>query len=256
MKTTKLLLRQAGELLLDAVFPPRCAGCRDWSKPLFCAACAPLVEPIAPPFCARCGIPYDPLAYGADICADCRDNRYHGPPAVELLRSVYTFSGPLREAVHRFKYQDKTALAEPLGELMHAFLLNQSSDKPPIPITGIAMLVPVPLHGWRRYRRGYNQSELLARSLGKLLSLPVEQPLRRTRHTAPQVKLSRKERQQNVRGAFTIDIAKLERSNTPRRPVLLIDDVCTTGATLNECAAVLKKAGVKQVYALTLARQL
>lgn len=144
-------------------------------------------------------------------------------------------------------------MAAPLAGLLHDFL-QSSTQTPCIPLDHIRIVVPVPLHPWRRYRRGYNQSELLARELGRLLDVPMMNALTRVRHTTPQVELRKKQRRDNVRGAFALheDVARCENKGS----VLLIDDVCTTGATLGECARVLKSAGFAPIYALTLARQL
>jgi ComF family protein len=247
-------------LALDAVFPPRCAGCGLWSEPVFCPACRASLRPIVAPLCVCCGYPFDPLARSAAVCAECHHNRYHLSPSFEALRSVYTFEGPLRQAVHRFKYQDKRALAAPLGALLRDFLVEQpapgSTRVPRLPHHRLALITSVPLHPWRRYRRGYNQSELLARELGKALRVPVGSVLRRIRHTVPQVELAAQQRAKNVRNAFAADVAALRASNPRNGPVLVLDDVCTTGSTLRECARVLKAAGAAEVYALTLARQL
>ncbi len=247
------VLSHAGTVLLDAVFPPRCAGCRAWNEALFCPPCSASLQPIQAPFCARCGIPFDPQLHTASECAACRSNRYHPAPPFETLRSVYAFEGALRHAVHRFKYQDKTALAAPLAGLLHEFL-QLSAQTPCIPLDDIRAVVPVPLHAWRRCRRGYNQSELLARELSLLLDVPMIDALTRVRYTTPQVELRKTQRRDNVRGAFALHEDVRRREN--KGGVLLIDDVCTTGATLGECARVLKSAGFAPVYALTLARQL
>jgi competence protein ComFC len=247
-------LSGAGTILLDAVFPPRCAGCRTWSEELFCEPCQASLHPIEAPFCERCGIPFDTQLYTAAECAACRANRYHAAPPFEALRSVFAFEGALRHAVHRFKYEDKTALATPLAGLLRGFLLQSSTEKRNIPVEDICAVVPVPLHAWRRYRRGYNQSELLARELGRLLHVPTINALTRVRHTTPQVELRKKQRRDNVRHAFAMH--EEARHYCSKGAVLLIDDVCTTGATLGECARVLKEAGLPRVYALTLARQL
>jgi ComF family protein len=242
----------AGTVLLDAVFPPRCAGCRVWSEDVFCRSCRASLRLIEAPFCRRCGIPFDVQLHTDLECAACRANRYHAAPPFEALRSVFAFEGALRNAVHRFKYEDKTALAAPLSALLHEFLLQSSTQD--IPAESIRAVVPVPLHAWRRYQRGYNQSELLACELGRLLDVPTINALTRVRHTAPQVELRKKQRRDNVCGAFALQ--EIGRRYTNKGAVLLIDDVCTTGATLSECARVLKVSGFAPVHALTLARQL
>lgn len=242
----------ASQLLLDAIFPPRCAGaqngCEIWSRDLFCQACARTLQPIAPPFCTICGAPFDPGSQAADICHKCRANRYHAAPPFAAARSLYVFEGAIRQAVHRLKYEGKTALSAPLAALMNDFL-RQSSTRL-VDVEALAHIVAVPLHRRRQRTRGYNQSELLAEQLGRLTDVASTPILIRTRPTTPQVELSISERATNVQGAFALK----PRANIGGATILLIDDVYTTGATLRECARVLKDGGAKQVYALTLAR--
>lgn len=248
------IIHTATQVALDAVFPPRCAGCGIWNKELFCLNCRASLHRIVPPFCAICGEPSDPLAKAARECARCRDNRYHAAPPFVASRSVYRFTGPVREAIHRFKYEDKIALGMPLAAVLHDFLEHQPDGALKIPNEQLSLIVPVPLHPWRQYRRGYNQSALLARELSELRGLPHIEALRRIRHTTPQIELKAGERAANVKGAFAVDENALQAALPAGQAVLLIDDVHTTGATLSECASVLKKAGVAEVYALTLAR--
>lgn len=245
-------LARAGALVLDAVFPPRCAGCRDFGPALFCEQCAATLRPNTGAFCGRCGTPFDPLAHAAAECADCRANRYHGAPPFTALRSSFIFEGALRPAVHALKYRGKTALAPALASLLHDTLQQDKA----LAAQNFALLCPIPLHPWRRWRRGYNQSALLAAHLGALCGVPWCEALQRTRRTPPQVGLNEKQRLANVKGAFAVSSELLSKFNPSRSPVLLIDDVCTTGATIAECARVLRAAGIKDVYALTLARQL
>jgi len=249
-------------LLLDTIFPPRCAGCGTWSKNVFCPACKAALKAITKPFCAICGKPFDPLAHSAEVCTDCRAERRHPAPPFRALRSLYFFDGPIRKAIYRFKYHGKTAHAVPLATLLYDYLMRQDKNTLHIPVERLALIVPVPLHTWRLYRRGYNQSTLLAAELAKQLALTsgrarpdVAGVLRRIRHTPPQVGLKAKERAANVRGAFAVDEAALQQVNDVNGPVLLVDDVCTTQATIHECARVLIQAGIPEVYAITLARQ-
>lgn len=239
------------ELALDAVFPPRCTLCRRFGARLWCDACAQTFSPITSPMCLCCGTPFDSNTRSANLCADCRSNRYHGAPPFDALRSCARFEGALREAIHRFKYQGQSGRAAPLAELLFDYW--QADDK--LAAHEFALLCPVPLHPLRQWRRGYNQSALLAAKLSAQSGVPHAALLRRVRSTPPQIGLKEKERLANVKGAFAVDIKTLEKLNPSRGPVLLIDDVCTTGATLAECARVLKKAGVKEVCALTLGRQ-
>jgi len=161
---------------------------------------------------------------------------------IDGIRSAAYFEGVLREAIHRFKYRGGQALAQPLGQLM----VEHWSDYH-IPAE---VLIPVPLHPTRLAERGYNQAALLARELGANIGLPVEaSSLTRIRATALQVNLDVAARRENVRGAFRC----LDDRMAGRR-VVLIDDVCTTGATLSACALALREAGVGSVWAYTLAR--
>jgi ComF family protein len=148
----------------------------------------------------------------------------------------------VREAIHRLKYSNSQDLAAPLGEMMVSYWQDVH---PPADV-----IVPVPLHARRLRERGYNQAALLARELGKGVGLPVlEDVLVRVRNTSPQVDLNGEERKENVRGAFRCPDDQLA-----SKSVLLVDDVCTTGATLEACSLALKQRGVRAVWALTLAR--
>ena len=161
------------------------------------------------------------------------------------MRAFAFHSGPLREAIHQLKYNDLRALAIPLGNLMAAgwsVLAPENSD--------FEAIVPIPLHRTRQRQRGYNQSALLARELARHLQRPViEDSLVRIRATAPQVDLNAQARQENVRDAF-----RCVSRNLSGKRVLLIDDVCTTGATLEAASSALRAGGASSVWAYTLAR--
>jgi ComF family protein len=238
----------------DAVFPPRCAGCRAWNESLFCENCRAQLRRLRAPICARCGKEFDALAKVTpdSICADCRANRYHSAPQLDRRRAPLEYSGPVRQAVHAFKYRGCTALAAPLAEWLREYSRHDDAG---IPLNEISVIVPVPLHSLRRWRRGYNQSALLAREFGELTNIPVLEILRRVRHTQPQIALDAIHRADNVRGAFALDERRAQQEYSRFQSVLLIDDVATTGATLEECACVLKAGGVQTVYALTFARR-
>lgn len=233
------------------ILPPRCAGCNWFDESLFCATCRARVQRIVAPFCARCGQPFDPLVQvlATSLCADCRANRYHAAPILQRARSLWAMSGPVRHAVHRFKYQNRQHLAANLAREMATYLLAENAELP-------QLIVPVPLHPWRQWRRGYNQSALLAHALAELLQLPCVELLRRTRHTPSQTRLNQTQRQENVRDAFVI-AEKMRGKYLPDeiQHILLIDDVYTTGATLRECARRLHSDGFATIHALTLTRQ-
>jgi len=239
------------EIALSGLFPPRCAGCNCWNEDIFCATCREQLRYLTTPLCQVCGKPFDPLAKGAHLCAECRPNRYHKPPAFTALRSCYVFEGPVREAVHRYKYENRTVLAVALADVLAEFWQHGCGDSLETP--QLDVVTAVPLHWWRRYRRGYNQSELLANRLAEQLQVPAKVLLQRIRPTRPQIYLGHNQRAGNVKNAFVME---KRASSVKKKSVLLIDDVCTTGATLRECARVLKRAGAQSVYGLTLARQI
>jgi len=164
---------------------------------------------------------------------------------IDGIRSLFRFEGTVRQAIHHFKYRDIKALAAPLAQLMEGYLRAN-----PLPVQ---VLVPVPLHPRRLRQRGYNQSYLLARELSKLVSLPLAEGwLLRLRNTPPQAKTrSVEQRQSNVAEAFLC-----RGGGWQGKSLLLIDDVCTSGATLNACARALKEAGASSVWGLTVAREL
>ena len=218
---------------LDLLFPPRCACCKRFGSWL-CEACSDGFRRVDVPFCVRCG---DVLTSGS-LCSRCRTN----PPRIDAVRSVFHFEDGLREAVHQFKYDGLSVLAGPLGVLMAAYWWEH-------PLAA-DVIVPVPLHRKRVRDRGYNQSALLAKSVASEHAVPVDlDTLVRRRATVPQVGLSIERRAQNVARAFecTCDVLA-------GKDVLLIDDVCTTGSTLEACAAALFDAGARKVRGLTLSR--
>ncbi|MBN1135675.1 MAG: ComF family protein [Anaerolineae bacterium] len=160
------------------------------------------------------------------------------------LRACAFHSGPLRTAIHQFKYEGLRSLAAPLGQLMSQAWSELA------PVDGLDAIVPVPLHPTRQRERGYNQASLLAREFGPSLHCPViEDELFRVKATAPQINLSMEQRRANMRHAF-----ECARGSLAGKRVLLVDDVCTTGATLEAAAAALYQAGAASVWSFTLAR--
>ena len=206
--------------LLQLLFPPRCVACGQRGA-LLCNSCLALVKLRHPSTAAR----------------------YRDLRPLSGVRAAAEFSGPMRQAVHQFKYNGLRALAPTLGQL-----LWQNWSQQPYPVE---LIVPVPLHSSRLRQRGYNQSALLARELGRHSGLPVsDQVLARKAATPPQVGLNARERMLNVRGAFVA-----ERSLVRGLSVVVIDDVMTTGATLRACAEELLSAGAREVWGLTLAAE-
>ena len=190
-----------------------------------------------PPLCPRCGRPQP----SGILCPGC----VGWQAEIDGIRSPFRFDGVMRQAIYQLKYRNLRALVVPLAKLLHDYLSTN-------PVPGEA-LVPVPLHQKRLRERGYNQSSLLARELGKLINLPVvDNCLIRLRHAPPQARTSTvDERRSNVAGAFTCHDHGLQ-----DKQVLLIDDVSTSGATLDACARALKAAGAVSVWGLVLAREI
>lgn len=187
--------------------------------------------------CPHCG--YSPVQV---VCENCR--RHPLPAALHSLRSAAWFEGPLRRALHHLKYQRDIPLGDTLAEWLFALYRRE----------GLAadLIAPVPLSQQRLRERGYNQADLLARPLAEWAGVPyAPRALTRSRHTLSQVGLSAAERRQNVAGAFVAD-----RRQVAGRQVVIVDDVCTTGATLAACAEALQDAGAAGVWGLTLARAL
>ena len=230
-------LRALGNTAVDLLFPPRCAACRRLGTWL-CPECLAAIETIAPPVCFRCGLP---LPQSDRTCQKCSTEA----SSLDGIRAYAYHSGPLRQAIHELKYADLQALAGPLGRLM-----AEGWEALHPPEQDIDVIVPTPLHPRRERSRGYNQAALLARELGSHLRRPVvETTLARIKSTTPQVELNAQERKANVQDAFRCN----DHSLVGKR-VLLIDDVCTTGSTLEAAALALRRTNVSSVWAYTLAR--
>lgn len=232
--------------IFDFILPTSCSYCssaiKDSGIPRFCSSCWDDFSFISPPVCPRCGSPFaspEALSFSPDHeCGRCRTN----PPLFDQALSVGYFEGPLREAVHQFKYRPCRALGKPLGEWM-AKNVRLRSD--------MDAIIPVPLHSRRLKYRGFNQALLLASCVSAMHNVPLlYDELLRVKETRPQVELKGDERISNVKDAFGIKNKFLLKE----KKIVLVDDVFTSGATMNECARVLKDAGAVEVVTLTLAR--
>ncbi len=230
--------------LVDILSPPHCPLCDEVSleqtSGLVCFKCVEALshQLIKGSVCSLCGMPFTSSGDENHTCGLCIKR----PPAFIKARSLFAFELEVREAVHTLKYKWGTMLGPYLGGLMagSAVSLDIQAD----------FILPVPLHSKRIRSRGFNQSVVIARHMAKSLSTKVDvSSLVRTRATPSQVGLTRGERRKNVAGAFTLRDSEAFNG----RDVLLVDDVLTTGATVGECAAVLKKAGAR-VTVMTLAR--
>ena len=217
---------------------PRCTICGRVGS-LFCEDCISQIKFVENFSCAVCG----------RVAPEGFTHRFCSPKQnLDRLISFYEFSFPIREVIHNLKYRHQFRLAEVLADLMvtdlKALYLDLGFD---------TIIIPVPMYFERRFRRWFNQAELLAMELGKRLKLEVRRDLlKRVFDTPSQTRLSQSERKQNVEGVFWVPFWK--RHELKGRDVLLVDDVCTTGATLNSCARTLKRAGARLVWGFTVAR--
>lgn len=237
--------------LMDLIYPPRCGVCRTFlledglnheGKHLdLCRSCFDSFTEVTSPMCPLCGKPFGSGSGQDHTCVDC----LAVTPFFEIARAPYLYEGLLMTAIHEFKYSKRSSLAESLGPLLASYAARWLGNPEGM------LVIPVPLHPKRLRQRSFNQSLLLARPVAARLNVDLDWlSLRRMRFTQPQANLPSDERKKNVRRAFGVT----ESDRLEGRKVLLVDDVATTGSTLNECARVLKKAGAKEVFCLTLAR--
>lgn len=207
-----------------------------------CTACWSKIDLIAPPFCRICGrgLPAQTQDQ-AFLCIDCQRSSYF----FQATRSVCVYDGIIKDCIHLFKYQGRLSLAGPLGALLVGFAHRYLDMK------NIDLILAVPLHRRKIRQRQFNQALVLAKSLARAFGKEIDsRSLVKVKGGAAQVSLSRAERLQNVKGAFQVRYGNRLRGKN----ALLIDDVFTTGATVNECARMLKEAGAGSVQVLTLAR--
>lgn len=221
---------------LDLFFPKRCVGCGRFGS-YFCADCKAKIEIAQDQACLVC----QHVAYLGKTHPRCQ-----GKYTIDGSVAVFLLSGPIREAVHMIKYRQNFDL---VGDLVDLFLENFWHINTNFPKE--AILVPVPLHPRRLNWRGFNQAELIAKDLAKKLELDTEiNFLKRVKDTRPQVELKGKDRQRNVFRAFAV----VDKNQVKGKDFILVDDMRTTGATLKNCANVLKRAGAASVWGLTIAR--
>lgn len=240
------MLKSLGSALLDFVFPPLCHVCRsfvtDAGSLHICPDCLAGMGPVPEPACTVCGIPFQG-AGESHTCGACLLD----PPPYEFARAALVYDGPAREMVHRLKYNYQTHLRRPLALMTANRLADFTGKWQP------DLLVPVPLHVKRLRRRGFNQAVLLGEVLAREWGVPLERrAMQRIRWTEPQINLSAAERRDNVKGAFAV----ADPTQVAGRRVVLVDDVLTTGSTVEECSRILLRAGAARVMVVTVARAL
>ncbi len=235
--------RGVGRRLLDLVLPPVCMAC---GMPVatphgLCAACWSRLRPIERPYCERLGIPF-----GYDIGAGALSaEAIAAPPVFDRARAAVLYDEVARDIIQGLKYHDRTELAGLIGRMTARAGRELTAEAD--------VIVPMPLHRVRLWRRKFNQAAVIAVEVGRLTGVPVElMALRRVRATRPQVGLGEREREVNVRGAFRVDPA--HRVRIEGRRVVLVDDVLTTGATAGAATRALRRAGAAHIDVLTFAR--
>jgi ComF family protein len=237
------LLNSWMETLSLFLLPPTCPCCGKFlgeGEQGICPNCLSEIHWIEPPFCLVCGSPFLSNAVESHPCGACISKRKY----FTMARALGGYDGSLQEAIHRWKYEGKTYLSHSFGEWMAEGLYRYWDPNL------FDLLIPVPLHQHRLRERGFNQSLLLVRELNRRTGIPYQKRiLQKKRPTIPQVNLSSAERQKGVRGAFSI----MGREELEGKSILLVDDVYTTGATVNECSKVLLAGGAQRVDVLTLA---
>jgi ComF family protein len=241
-----MIALQKLELLQSAVsllYPPLCTICGRSIRAgeYLCDQCETKAVRIVAPFCQKCSEPFDGAITGVFTCANCAHRTIYFDAAV----AAYRGRGIVREVIHEFKYGRRIHLRH-----LVARWLRSALDDERLLGRCFDVIIPVPLHPTRQRERGFNQATLLAELLSAQTSIRCKPLLERTRYTTTQTALDRSERMENLHNAFRL------RKNADVRGlrVLLIDDVLTTGSTLNECARVLKRAGAFSAHAATAAR--
>ena len=240
------LVRSVLRPVLDFALPPRCAGCGAiTTEPhRFCLTCWSKLVFLGEPCCAVCGLPFE-YAQGAGArCGACLAD----PPAFEWMRAAVAYGEIPRTVALKLKYGGRPGVAETMARLMQRHLPAERSEG-----DGEPVLAPVPLHRWRIWKRGYNQAALIAELLARRAGVPAcLDLLERPKSTPPLKAMNPRQRRETVRGAFRI--AERHRETVRGRTVVLVDDVFTSGATVDACARVLKRAGAHRVEVLCWAR--
>jgi len=235
---------------VSLLFPADCKICGALLEPLnhslICERCWSKVEWVNPPYCLSCSKPFLPSetfqSFPFSFCLECQKE----PPYFKRVFVPTLYDGVMKKAIHLFKYDRKINIIQGMKRIIKVYLDRNRSTFP-----HLDLVVPVPLHRKKLKERGFNQAELLAKVIARHLNLKlVKNSLGRIKPTRVQAKLSKRERIENMRKAFLVKNAEEFRG----RSVLLVDDVYTTGTTVNEIAKILKRTKAKEVYVFTLAR--
>lgn len=230
------------DFILDLIYPPRCIFCTSIipieKEKGICEECRKNLSFIKGKVCKKCGKPLEE-SLSKEVCSDCKEN----PPGYEKGQAVFIYEGLVKDMIYRFKYGGHREYAKYLGKLMAIQIKEEG-------IRGdIDLIIPVPIHSGRKKKRGYNQCEELAKVISKELNIPMETSiLIRAKETRPQSGLSTIQRKNNMKNAFKLN----DNLDICHKNILLIDDIYTTGATINSCSKLLRKKKINKVYFSTL----
>lgn len=232
-------MNQILETFLDILYPRRCPVCHEIVKKrgeLICPSCRREVQPLREPLCKKCGKPIrDPAA---EYCRDCREREHLYTRGLAVL----PYTGKIKQSIYQMKFHNKREYIDFYGPYMAEILGER------ILSWEAQALVPVPLHPSKMRKRGFNQAELLAKKVGERLEIPIRTDIvQRTRATRPQKELTWRERQNNMKGAF-----KISRYDVKLKKIILVDDIYTTGSTIDEIAGKLLEQGAEEIFFITL----
>ena len=238
LSSLRMIIIRLGAL----IWPPQCGRCgaNTSQQHTLCASCWGTLHFVSDPYCKDCGVPLPDTTHYGNVCARCLAE----PPAFDGARSSFVYDEGIRPLILAYKHSDRLDLTPILSQFLLRTLANTN--------WAVDVIVPVPLHRWRLFRRQYNQSAELARHLSRYLAVPfLPNIIKRVRSTPSQGLYSRAQRRANMTGAFHVTTKKS--ADLRGRTVLIVDDVLTTGATVNELARVIKKSGADQVFVITIA---
>jgi len=227
------------QTILNILYPRRCILCDgilDTPDSGVCTPCKSKLKYIKEPVCKKCGKPID--SEQTEYCFDCNKTKH----IYDQGKGVWIYRGEMKESIYRFKYSNRREYA--------AFYARETARiySRWIKSKGVEVIIPIPIHNKKKKQRGYNQAELYAKSLGEILDIPVDNAvLVRVINTIPQKELDNKQRRKNLKRAF-----KIQTDSVQWKKVLIVDDVYTTGSTMDAAAELLRKAGVERVYFLSI----
>ena len=238
-------MKSYADSFLELIYPEKntCFICEDYDESIndkyICSHCEKLLKKLEPPLCKKCS---KPISYSSttELCPECSEEAKY----FEISRSPYAYEGLIKKAIYSYKYYNKPYFYKLFGNLLVDYMISADYKD-------FDYIVAVPLHPSKMRKRGYNQSELIGKYISEKLSIPYVNALKRTKKTVKQSEQSRLQRKKNLKDAFEIKNSKDKIINST---VLLVDDIYTTGSTVDECSKVLINNGASKVYVITIAR--